>query len=65
MGESPMGGSSNVPAGDSNSPDGRLSKNGYKPPRLCSYGTLRDITLSNKFAAGQDNSGRDDHKTHF
>ena len=31
---------------DNNRPEGKLTKRAYNPPRLCSYGTLRDITLT-------------------
>lgn len=65
MGEifSPMGGGSNFPGMDSDLPERGLTKRIYKPPRLCSYGTLRDITSSNKHTFGQDNSGNENHKT--
>jgi hypothetical protein len=43
---SPTGSGSNLPGADSDPPEQALSKRTYKPPRLRTYGTLRDITLT-------------------
>jgi hypothetical protein len=66
MGEifSSTGMGSHLPGVDSNLSERGLTKKTYKPPRLCSYGTLRDVTLSLKRTTGQDHSGKEDHKTH-
>jgi len=37
---------SSPPAYDGDRAEVRLTKRTYKPPTLCSYGTLRDITLT-------------------
>jgi hypothetical protein len=47
MGEfSPTAVDSNLSGVDSNPPKRELTKRTYKPPRLISHGTLRDITLA-------------------
>jgi hypothetical protein len=54
---------SNLPGVDSNLPERGLTKRTYKPPRLFSYGTLRDVTLALERRTGQDGAHSEDHKT--
>jgi hypothetical protein len=65
MGEifSPTGIGSNLSGEDSNLPKRGLTKRTYKPPKLSTYGTLRDITLALQHTTGNDGAGVEDNKT--
>jgi hypothetical protein len=44
--------------------ESELTKRTYEPPKLCSYGTLRDITLTRGDAGHPDGGTGEKDKTH-